>query len=153
VTHIYVNSITLAVRHWIFIDYTWAGQITNTQIKTNLRFTPTSYVVSDKMIPNYENNDWAVLSSRRGLHLMDTLAFLSTELDRFLQTRLHFKCQYKQQTNCISNQCWLMGCGISQYFAVCSIRFACFAAVFRRSADPSRCQSHANCHVNSSSFQ
>jgi hypothetical protein len=56
------------------------------KFKTNLRFTPTSYVVSDKTIPNYDNSDWAVLSSRRKSHLLANFSFLSTELDRFLQT-------------------------------------------------------------------
>jgi hypothetical protein len=77
--------------HWLLdigFPLTSNGRVnmTNIQIHANFRFTLTSFVVSDKTIPNYENNDWAVLNSRKNEHFEGNFSFLSTELYRFLQT-------------------------------------------------------------------
>jgi hypothetical protein len=61
--------------------------MTNIENKTSLRYTSTTYVVSEKTIPNYDNNRWKVLSSRKDDRLLRKPSFLSTELDQFLKFR------------------------------------------------------------------
>jgi hypothetical protein len=58
---------------------------TSIQIRIHPRYTPIRYVVSDKTIPNYDNNQWAVLSRRKNDRLHGKFNVLSVELYRFLQ--------------------------------------------------------------------